>query len=114
MATSTGGMIARTPAALMNENEMVKSDVNDATMIGSVCEAVVCVNMRAQRNSFQHVRKVNSTTATRDGVESGRNTFVSAWNREQPSTRAALSSSSGNPSKYCSRMNTVKGIVTAR
>lgn len=35
-AKMTGGMMANTPAALMNEKLMVKSDVNDATTIGMV------------------------------------------------------------------------------
>src|SRR5512133_3391185 len=99
MAISTGGMIASTPAALMNEKLIVKSEVNDATTIGIVCEAGVCVNISASRNSFQLVRKVNSTTATSDGSASGRKTCSSVCSREQPSTRAALSSSSGSDSK---------------
>jgi hypothetical protein len=32
----TGGMIATTPAALMNEKLIVKSEVNEATTIGRV------------------------------------------------------------------------------
>src|SRR5512143_3643490 len=99
MARMTGGTTASTPAALMNEKLIVKSEVNDATMIGIVCDAGVWVNINASRNSFQLVRNVNSVTATSDGSASGRNTRTSACRREQPSTRAALSSSSGNDSK---------------
>src|SRR5512140_804869 len=95
----TGGTIASTPAALMNEKLMLKSEVNEATTIGMVCDAGVWVNIRASRNSFQLVRNVNSTTATSDGSASGRYTRTRVWNREQPSTRAALSSSSGSDSK---------------
>src|SRR5664279_292606 len=96
---TTGGTIASTPAALMNEKLIVKSDVNDATMIGRVCDAGVCVNISASRNSFQLARNENSVTATSEGAASGRNIFVSVCQREQPSTRAALSSSSGSDSK---------------
>src|SRR6185369_2621838 len=99
MAMITGGMLASTPAALMNEKLMLKSDVNEATTMGMVCDAGVCVNISASRNSFQLVRNVNSTTATSEGSASGRNTSTSVWKREQPSTRAALSSSSGSDSK---------------
>src|SRR5450759_3112420 len=99
MARITGGMIASTPAALINEKLMVKSEVKEATMIGIVCEAGVCVNINASKNSFQLVRKVNSATATREGIDSGRNTRIRVCRREQPSTRAALSSSSGKDSK---------------
>ena len=51
--------MAITPAALMKEKLMVKSEVKDATMIGSVCDAVVCVNISASRNSFQLARNAN-------------------------------------------------------
>ena len=92
-------MIASTPAALMKEKLMVKSEVKDAMMIGSVCDFGVCVNISASRNSFQLDRNANSTTATSDGSASGRKTLISVCQREQPSTRAALSSSSGSDSK---------------
>src|SRR6056297_596831 len=98
IATMTGGMIASTPAALMNEKLIVKSDVNAARRMGTVCELGVWVNISASRNSFQLVRKAKRMTATIEGNDSGRKTRVSAWKREQPSTRAALSSSSGSPS----------------
>src|ERR1700726_2447777 len=99
MAIITGGIIASTPAALMNEKLILKSDVKAAITIGMVCEAGVWVNINASRNSFQLVKNVNSTTATSEGVANGRNTSVKVWKREQPSTRAALSNSSGKDSK---------------
>ena len=49
MAISTGGTIASAPAALMNEKLMLKSEVNEATTMGMVCEAGVCVNTRTGR-----------------------------------------------------------------
>lgn len=61
-----------TPAAFIKEKLMLKSDVKDATTIGIVCEAGVCVNINASKNSFQLVRKVNRTTATKDGTASGK------------------------------------------
>src|SRR3990170_3475545 len=99
MAITTGGTMATTPAALMKEKLMLKSDVNEATTMGMVCDARVWVNISASKNSFQLVRKVKRTTATRDGRASGRYTSVKVWKREQPSTRAALSRSSGSDSK---------------
>ena len=57
-------MIASTPAALMKEKLMVKSEVKEATMIGSVCDVGVWVNISASRNSFQLARNVNRITAT--------------------------------------------------
>src|SRR5581483_210973 len=98
-ARITGGSTAITPAALMNEKLIVKSEVNDAMMIGSVCDFGVCVNISASRNSFQLARNANRMMATSEGAASGRNTLVMVCQREQPSTRAALSSSSGSDSK---------------
>src|SRR6516225_3367094 len=71
-ARITGGMTAITPAALMKEELLVKSDVNEATMIGSVCDFGVWVNISARRNSFQLARNANSMTATTDGSASGK------------------------------------------
>ena len=88
-----------TPAALMNEKLILKSDVNDATTMGIVCDLTVCVNINANKNSFQLVRKVNSTTATKDGNVRGKYTYNKVCRREQPSTLAALSNSSGKDSK---------------
>ena len=51
---------------------MVKSDVNDAMMIGSVCDFGVWVNISASRNSFQLARNANRITATSEGAASGR------------------------------------------
>ncbi len=56
----------------MNEKLIVKSEVNDATTIGRVCDAVVCVNISASRNSFQLARNANRITATSEGRASGR------------------------------------------
>ena len=83
----------------MKAKLMVKSDAKEATTIGMVCDFGVCVNMSASRNSFQLVRKVKSTTATSAGAASGMYTRSRVCRREQPSTRAALSSSSGSDSK---------------
>ena len=70
--------MAMTPAALMKEKLIVKSEANDATTIGKVCDAGVSVNINANRNSFQLLRKVKSTTAISAGSASGTNTCVRA------------------------------------
>ena len=71
-ASTTGGTMAITPAALTNEKLVVEVHHETRSTIGSVCASIFWVRMRAKINSFQLVRKANMSEAISAGTDSGR------------------------------------------
>src|SRR5919197_4989084 len=83
--------------------------------VGTPAESVRCVelemNVIAYTNSFTHSENEKMTTVRIPGREIGKTTRQSAFSREQPSTRAASSSSSGIVLKKPIRSQVENGTV---
>ena len=91
MASTTGGTIAITPAALMNEKLMVKSEANAAITIGSVCAAdVLGQHQREQELVPAGEKREHQRSDQRGQRQRQIDMRSSACRCEQPSTRAAL------------------------
>src|SRR6266536_971036 len=83
--------------------------------VGTPAEIVRCVDVVmkviAYTNSFTQSENEKITTVRIPGIEIGSTTRRSAFNREQPSIRAASSSSSGIVLKKPIRSHVENGIV---
>src|ERR671935_1304024 len=83
--------------------------------VGTPAEIVRCVevemNVIAYTNSFTQSENEKMTTVRIPGIEIGKTTRASAFSREQPSTSAASSSSSGIVLKKPIRSHVANGTV---
>src|SRR5438093_8327188 len=76
-------------------SEPTTDEVAETSPDERVCIASVRVNTIAKSRSFQASTNANSATVTIAGVDSGSTTRQRAPSREQPSIKAASSSSTG-------------------
>ena len=102
-----------TDMAVMPRQSETNCPVNSNRAGGKVREAGVRVIMLARANSFHAVRKAKIPAAAAPGKTNGKSTRTNAPQVEQPSMRAASSSSFGIVLKKLSISQAVKGIVKA-
>src|SRR5688572_22304286 len=81
------GIIATTPAALITPHLISYCVTRPAIPTGNVIAASVCVNTRANRNSFHETIKQNTAVAANPGATRGRTIRTSAPKRDRKSTR---------------------------
>src|SRR5262249_7840333 len=97
--SASAGIIDTTASALDSPNCAAWKERNCETTTGSVV-AFVLVRSSAKKKSVQEKMNANAAAETIPGAASGHATFQSDCQREQPSTSAASSSSTGICRKY--------------
>src|SRR5450756_3166977 len=108
----TAGISIRTDIAVIPRQSDTNEPVNSYSAGGNVREAGVRVMTVESANSFQLVRKAKIPLAATPGRARGRPTRKNDVQREQPSIRAASSSSSGTARKKPPIGQAVKGMFT--
>src|SRR5581483_11116785 len=102
--------MATTVSALDSPNSALWNDRNWETTTGSVV-AFVLVRSSAKKKSVHAKMNAKAAADTSPGAASGAATRQSACQREQPSTSAASSSSTGICLKYVYIIHAEKGSV---
>ncbi len=109
----TAGSVYITPTAITASSGVLSSPMKPARPTEAVCRRSSVISVCANTYSFQPWKKEITAAAASVGAISGTTTPSTMPIREQPSTRAASSTSIGTPSMAPLRIQVITGTVKA-